>query len=202
MPGPRGRVTTLRLDSATFAAKHPGARRTEKQDGDYYGDAVLTSLSLEKAVAVDSGVWFIWSILVGCWASHLRPGRIDADGWLTRMRPWERDGKIYDRVRVRRWKRWLPDAGVLGGGRPKRLTRWRDAEEWQTLAAETRRAERVHWLLPLAFFATALVRGGPILVAMGAYAIISNAPCIVAQRHNRGRLKVLLQRRAVATARR
>jgi glycosyl-4,4'-diaponeurosporenoate acyltransferase len=181
---------------------HPAARWTEKQGGDYYGDAVLTSLPLGKAVAVDSAIWFVWSVLVGWWASHLRHGRIDAAGWLTRIRPWERDGKIYDRVAVRRWKRWLPDAGVLGGGRPKRLTRWRDAEEWQALAAETRRAERVHWLLPLAFFATPLVREGPILVAMGAYAVVSNAPCIVAQRHNRGRLEVLLERRTNATARR
>jgi glycosyl-4,4'-diaponeurosporenoate acyltransferase len=161
---------------------------------------VLAALSRGEAVAIDSAIWLVWSTLVGWWASRLPAERIEADGWLTRLRPWERDGRAYDLLRVRRWKRWLPDAAPFGGGRPKHLTRWRDAEEWRALAAETRRAERVHWLIPLAFFATLAVHDGVILIAMGAYAVIANAPCVIAQRHNRGRLEALLGRRALRTA--
>jgi glycosyl-4,4'-diaponeurosporenoate acyltransferase len=181
-----------------FAAVYPTVHLGGWRCSDRYGGLVLASLSLGMAVAIDSAIWLVWSVMVGWWASKLPPERIDVDGWLTRVRPWEHNGHVYAPLGVRRWKRWLPDAGPFGRGRPKRLMRLRDADEWRALAAETRRAERVHWLVPLAFFADVAVHGGVILIPMGAYAFVTNAPCVIAQRHNRGRLEALLERRALS----
>jgi glycosyl-4,4'-diaponeurosporenoate acyltransferase len=157
--------------------------------------AVLASLSFPVALGVDVGIWLTWSLVVGWWAAHLTPARVDTDGWLTRLRPWERRGLVYARVGIRRWKGWLPDAGRFGGGRRKELVRRRDPAEWRRMAAETRRAERVHWVILVALPVEVAIHTGIVLIPMTAYALVANVPCIAAQRYNRGRLGVLLARR-------
>jgi glycosyl-4,4'-diaponeurosporenoate acyltransferase len=154
------------------------------------------SLSFYPALAIDIIIWSTWSVAAGWWASRLSDEAVAADGWLTRLRPWEREGQAYGRLGIRRWKSWLPDLGVIFGGRPKSLRRPRDPAEWQALAGETRRAERVHWLILAALPVEALLRGGTLLVLMAGYAVVANVPCIVAQRYNRGRLLALRRRRA------
>jgi glycosyl-4,4'-diaponeurosporenoate acyltransferase len=156
----------------------------------------MPALGFWPALAVDSAVWPLWSVAVGCWAAQRPDAVVERDGWLTRLRPWERDGLVYARLGIRRWKGWLPDLGGVFGGRPKRLEARRDPEAWATLAAETRRAERAHWLILLALPAEALLRSGVVLAPMAVYAVAANAPCIAAQRHNRGRLLALQRRRA------
>jgi hypothetical protein len=69
------------------------------------------------------------------------------------------------------------------------------------MAAETRRAERVHWLILLAFPVEAALHDGVILIPMAAYAVVANLPCIAAQRYNRGRLAALTEQRAARTDR-
>jgi glycosyl-4,4'-diaponeurosporenoate acyltransferase len=157
---------------------------------------VVTDLSFWVALPVDAAIWLVWSLVVGWWAARLGAARVGADGWLTRLRPWERDGRAYARVGIRRWKGWLPDAGRFGGGRPKVLGRRRDPDAWRHLAAETRRAERVHWIVLLALPVEATLNAGIVLVPMAVYAVVANVPCIAVQRYNRGRLGVLLRHRA------
>jgi glycosyl-4,4'-diaponeurosporenoate acyltransferase len=156
---------------------------------------VLASLSFPAALGIDATIWLLWSIAVGFWAAHLEPARVGTDGWLTRLRPWERQGLVYARVGIRRWKGRLPDAGWFGGGQRKILVRRRDPEEWRRMAAETRRAERVHWVILVALPVEVVIHTGIVLIPMTAYALLANVPCIAAQRYNRGRLSVLLARR-------
>jgi len=158
-------------------------------------------LPFYPALAVDVAIWPLWSAALGIWASRLPDGAVDTDGWLTRLRPWERQGLAYSRLGVRRWKGRLPDLGSVFGGRPKRLGLRLDPGEWRALAAETRRAERVHWLILLALPVEAVVRSGVVLVPMVTYAVVANLPCIVAQRYNRGRLLALDARRSARRAR-
>lgn len=156
----------------------------------------MATVPFYAALGADIAIWPAWSAAVGWWASRLPDGTVDQDGWLTRLRPWERDGLVYARLGTRRWKGRLPDLGTVFGGRRKALSSPRDPEGWRVLAGETRRAERVHWLILLALPAEAAIRGGVILVPMAAYAVVANAPCIVAQRYNRGRLLSLAARRS------
>jgi glycosyl-4,4'-diaponeurosporenoate acyltransferase len=162
---------------------------------------VLASLPFWAALVIDGAIWAGWSVAVGWYAALLPMSAVDRDGWVTRLRPWERQGLAYAKVGIRRWKGRLPDAGRFGGGRRKQLTGRRDPAEWRIMAAETRRAERVHWLILLAFPVEAALHDGVILIPMAAYAVVANLPCIAAQRYNRGRLAALTEQRAARTDR-
>lgn len=161
----------------------------------------MALLGFYPALAVDAATWTAWSVAVGAWAARLPDSAVDRDGPVTRLRDWERDGLVYARLGIRRWKGRLPDLGAAFGGRRKRLDARRDPLAWATMAAETRRAERTHWLILLALPAEAVLRGGIILVPMAAYAAVANLPCIAAQRYNRGRLLALAERRRRRAAR-
>lgn len=152
------------------------------------------------ALFVDSGIWVVWSVAVGWWEARRPWEDFSADGWLTRLRPWERDGNVYAHLGVRRWKGRLPDLGPLWGGSRKRLERPRDPGEWGRMAGETRRAETVHWLILCALPVEACIGLGWVLAPMTAFAVVANVPCIVAQRHNRGRLQALGRRRLTRRA--
>ena len=84
---------------------------------------------------------------------------------------------------------------MFAGGVSKRTLAARDPAGLHRFAAETRRAERVHWVLlgcgPLFF----LWNPFPLGLAMLAYALVANLPCIVIQRYNRARLDRIGRRR-------
>lgn len=81
----------------------------------------------------------------------------------------------------------------------KRSLPRRDREGLTRFAAETRRAELVHWAIPAALPIFALWNPAALLAAMAAYALVANAPCVIVQRYNRGRIeRVLASTRASA----
>jgi hypothetical protein len=93
-------------------------------------------------------------------------------------------------VRVLRWKDRLPEAGAFfAGGRGKRRLGSRLREDLVSFRRETIRAERVHWLImatgPLHLL-WCRQRSGAGMVAFG---VLFDAPFIVVQRVNRGRLE-------------
>jgi glycosyl-4,4'-diaponeurosporenoate acyltransferase len=153
-------------------------------------------VNLGVTVIVDAAAWASWSAVVGFGASRLSPGTLAHDSWVTRLRPVEHGGRIYDRLRIRRWKDAVPEAGGFFGGRSKRGLGGRDPAALARFAAETRRAELVHWLvLGLTPF---FVLWNPLglFLAMVAYGLIANVPCIAIQRYNRARITRTLQWRA------
>jgi glycosyl-4,4'-diaponeurosporenoate acyltransferase len=152
-------------------------------------------LPFHPALAADITIWASWSTLVGWWATCLPDSTWADDGWLLRLRPWERDGLTYGRLGIRRWKGRLPDLGPVFGGRRKQLPADRDPDGWRVLAGETRRAEWAHWMILLALPIEAVIRSGVVLVPMTAYALVANVPCIATQRYNRARLGVLVEGR-------
>jgi glycosyl-4,4'-diaponeurosporenoate acyltransferase len=140
-------------------------------------------------VGLDALAWALWGTAVGYGAHRLPRASLADDNVLTRLHPWERDGRVYERLRIRRWKRVLPDAGaVFRGGVAKRDLVARDPASLRTLVEETRRAELVHWAVAGLAPVFALWNPAPLAVAMVAYAVAANAPCIVVQRYNRSRL--------------
>ena len=147
------------------------------------------------AVAVDSAIWAGWGSLLAVTASRLPARWLEADGPLTRLRAWEQDGRFWLRTGVRSWKRMVPDLGGLLGGTSKRHLP-SGSDRFQRFMQETRRAELVHWAAALP--ALAMPLWGPMWVAgtMAAYAVCANAPCLIIQRYNRGRLARLTGSRA------
>lgn len=150
--------------------------------------------SLPALVAVDAVAWVTVQVGTG-YLVHRLPRRLfEDDGWLYRQRAAEAGGRLYVRgLRIKRWKKLLPEAGDLfaGGFDKAALARCDDAY-LATYVLETRRAELGHWLAlapaPLFF----LWNPWPLGVLMQAYALVVNGPCIASQRYNRLRLQRVL----------
>lgn len=147
-------------------------------------------------IAVDAVAWATIQSAAGYGVHRISVARLCHDTWVTRPRRWEGGGSFYsDRLRIRRWKRLLPEAGALfAGGFDKGRLGPRSAERLRRHAAETRRAETGHWLalLPTPLF----WRWNPrwLAIVMSLYALVVNGPCIAAQRYNRLRLQRVMDR--------
>jgi glycosyl-4,4'-diaponeurosporenoate acyltransferase len=131
-------------------------------------------------------------------AVHALPlTRLAHDGPLLRLRSWERDGAVYRRLRIHAWKDRLPEAGDLfRGGISKRHLPGATQPDLLRFAAETRRAERGHWLA-MACGPLAVLWNPPLgAAAMIAYGVVVNAPFIAVQRYNRARVSRSLRRLA------
>lgn len=178
------------------------------------------SLSDGSAVLLSASAWVVASVLIGKVAARWPMERLEVDGPLTRLRGWEDGGRFWQRCGALRWKRWLPDAGRFGGGVTKAES-LRSPVDSQLgghsdgrgsngqrsgarrnvvhLRAETVRAERVHWLIA----ATGLLHGlwcRPVVAAIMVLAgLVWNAPFIIVQRMNRGRVDRVLARRRAAS---
>lgn len=146
-----------------------------------------------------SGLWFAIGLASGL-AVHLLPlGFVGRDTWVTRLRGWEHDGRFYRRrLAIGRWKDRLPEAGdMFSGGFSKRHIRDRSTPLLVRFAAETRRAEYVHWANALAgplFFAFFPLWAGVVMTAFG---LVVHLPFVCIQRYNRARLLRTLARRGV-----
>lgn len=153
-------------------------------------------MSTRQIVLLDALVWAAWSVVVGYAAHRLPDRRLAHDGPLSRLRPWERGGRVYERIGIRRWKDRLPDfGGLFPGGVSKRSLISRSTPDLLRLTAETRRAELVHRAVPAITPLFLLWNPAPLFGAMVAYAVVANVPCLVVQRYNRGRLQRMLDRR-------
>ena len=157
---------------------------------------MLIDLSPESAVLASAAVWAVLGTLTGYLMHRVPVTRLAHGGRLTRLRAWEAGGRVYERrLRIRRWKRWLPEGGAtFRGGFSKRHLRGRSAAHLGRFVAETRRAELTHWAVmaygPLFFLWTPWWVGA-VMVTFG---IAANLPCLLVQRYNRARLERLLAR--------
>ncbi len=154
----------------------------------------MVVLSRPMALGVDVVAWAGIAVGAGYLVHRLPSHLLERDGWLFRQRSWERDGRFYvTALRIRRWKRFLPEAGdAFEGGFNKATLAAFDDEHLATHVRETRRAELGHWLIAGA---------GPLflvhnrwydVVAMQVLALALSVPCIAAQRYNRIRLQRVL----------
>ena len=152
-------------------------------------------VSRPLTVVLDVLAWGVVHASTGYLVHRVAARRFERDWWVHRTRAAERT--FHERVlRIKRWKRWLPEAGGLfAGGFDKRVLAARDRGYLDAYRRETRRAELGHWLAAAA--APLFVLWNPPWVAalMVVYAVIANGPCIAAQRYNRLRLDRVLARR-------
>lgn len=159
---------------------------------------MLIGLTDGWAALVGATVWAVAGTATGYVMHRLPVRRFDHDNVLTRLRPFEIDGRVYERrLFIRRWKRWLPEGGdVFEGGFNKRHLSGRDDAVLTRFVAETRRAEMTHWVTmsygPLFWLWSSWWVGGVMVV----FGVVANLPCLITQRYNRARLQRVLGRRA------
>ena len=111
---------------------------------------------------------------------------------LYRLRRFEASARIYERLRVRIWKDWLPDFGdFFKPGFAKKKLKSRDKGYLQIFYAETCRAEFAHWLTMAGAPVFLLWNEWWVELIMIGYALAANVPCIIVQRYNRCRLRRL-----------
>ncbi|MHB1138461.1 MAG: glycosyl-4,4'-diaponeurosporenoate acyltransferase CrtO family protein [Microthrixaceae bacterium] len=168
------------------------------------GADVVVHLSDPVAILVSCIAWVLIGLVPGYGLLRLPVATFDHDTWLTRLRPVEDDGAWYQRhLRIRAWKDRLPEKGDLfPGGFSKRHLRDRSDTHLRRFAAETRRAETVHWT-NLAAGPLFLVWCRPLLgTCMIAFGVLAHLPFILVQRFNRGRLLRLVRRRSDRAIRR
>jgi glycosyl-4,4'-diaponeurosporenoate acyltransferase len=145
-------------------------------------------------------LWLGWSLLVGSIANHLPDRLLEGSGSGSSSTPDARTPRqalrrMDQRLGVRHWKPWIPDAGnALPGGVSKASLVRREPLALRRLLLETRRAELVHWALWPAWLLTALwLPPAGVLINL-VFATLFNLPCLLLQRYNRLRLELVLQR--------
>jgi glycosyl-4,4'-diaponeurosporenoate acyltransferase len=150
--------------------------------------------ALAHPLLSSAAFWLVASLVVGSLANRLPPRWLE--GWGAGAAAGQhpplrsRKGRPEPPLGIRRWKRWIPDAGgALPGGVQKASLVRRDPAALRRLVLETRRAEWVHWLLWPACLLTALwLPPAGVLVNL-LFATAFNGPCVVLQRYNRARLQ-------------
>ncbi|SFJ69473.1 glycosyl-4,4'-diaponeurosporenoate acyltransferase [Halobacillus dabanensis] len=114
--------------------------------------------------------------------------------WLYRLKNWERNGRVYERLGVKVWKGRLPEARKWFR-REKTVAQIRKMEYLYIFEWQTNRSELSHWLQMLPaplFFLFNPPWAGWVMVA---YAILFNCPFIMVQRYNRARVEQVKQKR-------
>jgi glycosyl-4,4'-diaponeurosporenoate acyltransferase len=152
-------------------------------------------------LAANVALWASAQVLAGYAAHRLPLSKLQRDGWLLRLRPFEDRGRWYERTfRIGRWKDRLPEAGAFfDGGMAKRTLPARRAGGVERFAAETRRAELAHWA-SFACLPFCVIWNDALGVAlMVAYGLVVNLPLIAIQRFNRGRTDRILTARSRRT---
>ena len=153
----------------------------------------MTNLSPLMAATSSALGWLLWSLLVGSLANRLPAAWLEREHWFMR-RPWSESRQSFEnRLAIRSWKPWLPDAGQsLPHGIAKAALVGRESIKLERLVLETRRAELVHLALWLFWTITPLwLPPAGVLINL-AFATAFNLPCLWVQRYNRLRLQRLL----------
>ena len=120
----------------------------------------------------------------------------DFDAFPYRDFGWEKKGKIYDRVRVHKWKDWVPDMSrFVPFMVKKKAALARTPEAMARLIRETCVAEVVHWgLIAVVSPVIALASGGTLGAVLGTAYGVGNLSFVIIQRYNRPRLREILRR--------
>jgi glycosyl-4,4'-diaponeurosporenoate acyltransferase len=155
----------------------------------------LINMPTAWTILSDFVAWFMIQLAAAFIAYRIPDRHFARDRGIYRTRRWEKDGKFWQNAfRVKKWKKWLPDgAQIAGRGFVKKKLRSATPDNLERFVLESRRAELTHDIaIPpsLLFF---LWNPWPVGLFMVFYAILANAPCLVAQRYNRPRFQKILK---------
>lgn len=146
-----------------------------------------------QRVLLYSALWAGFGVVSGYVVTKIPSRWLHQDRWLLRLQAFEERGRWYDRrLRLRRWKDRLPEAGGLFGGSSKRTVGGVDRAALAQFAVETRRAEVVHWANVVFGFTFAIWTPWPTAIAMVVFGLVVHLPFIAVQRYNRARIASIL----------
>ncbi|MFD2613112.1 glycosyl-4,4'-diaponeurosporenoate acyltransferase CrtO family protein [Paenibacillus gansuensis] len=147
-------------------------------------------------IILDIAVWLLIQMGAAIFCNRLPLSFFEQSRILTRIYPFERNGRFYEQwLKVKAWKALLPDGSRLfTGGFAKKRLKGASAVYLERFIMETRRGELAHWLamFPLPVFL--LWCDLPSFLIMCLYAAAANIPCIAAQRYNRIRLRRITEK--------
>ena len=110
---------------------------------------------------------------------------------------WEKNGRIYDRLAIRKWKNKVPDVSkVLKLLLPKRIVSGTRSEDLKKLVKETCVAELVHVGLILCSIVVLWIAPGWEGVLLFVLCVLGNLPFIMIQRYNRPQFMLAAERLA------
>ena len=105
---------------------------------------------------------------------------------------WEKNGKIYDKLQIKKWKTKLPDMSrIMKDMLPKRVEHGATSEKIDLLLRETCVAEAVHVILCVLSLGVYFIWKNTIGIILALMCVIGNIPFILIQRYNRPHLVVL-----------
>ncbi|MGD0797010.1 MAG: hypothetical protein ABR910_04720 [Acidobacteriaceae bacterium] len=146
-------------------------------------------------VAINTAGWLFLQLAIAWAATRASSRRFAANNRLFKVRSWEIS--FYRRwLRIRRWKRILPDgAPWVGGSFRKKTLQARHSEHLRQWRIETRRGEFAHWLMLACFPIFFLWNPRWAWSVIVLYAVAANLPCILVQRYNREAVQRILSHR-------
>ena len=100
---------------------------------------------------------------------------------------WEKNGSVYDALKVKKWKTKVPDMSkVTDLLFPKRLQKNMTSADFDRLVKESCIAELSHYVLFLLSYGVYYIwKGKTGLLLMALYNLIGNVPYVIIQRYNR-----------------
>lgn len=138
-------------------------------------------------MVVNIVAWLCIHLGVSGFVSVAPEAFVNAFAGIYRVRRWETQAKVYERLGVKKWKDRLPEARKWFR-RGKTAAHLRNPSQWDRFEKQTNRSELSHWVQMLAapfFFLFNPPWAGWIMVV---YAILFNLPFIIVQRYNRVRM--------------
>ena len=121
--------------------------------------------------------------------------RFDPASFPYREFSWEKSGKVYKTLRVKKWKKKLPDASrYFKDMVPKRLVGSTTSETIEVLIKETCVAEFIHYLLCVLSVGVCFIWRGVQGVVIWVVTVLVNLVFVVIQRYNRPHLVRLSNR--------
>lgn len=157
----------------------------------------IFTFSTEWTIVLCFVLWTVINLSAAFICLHLPDKVFNPHSFFFRSHPFEKEGQIYEDVfKVKSWKKLLPDGGALWKkrGYKKRHIQDFSRENLERFLIEACRGELTHWLSILSFWVFGLFLPASSTWVMLIYALISNLPCIIAQRYNRPRFLHLFER--------
>jgi glycosyl-4,4'-diaponeurosporenoate acyltransferase len=159
---------------------------------------VLIELSIAWVTGLNVLAWLVIQLGLAWTMTRIPAARFNPRSAWARLWNWEGAGRGHEKIfGIKSWKDRLPDAASwFKGGFAKAELRGHTPDYLERFLRETWRGELTHWLALLALPLFAVWNPGWAVAVNAAYAVGMNVPCILVQRHNRGRLLRVLARPA------
>ncbi len=124
--------------------------------------------------------------LSNVFAIFIKRDKIDENKHPFKSYKWEKNGKIYDKIAIRKWKSKVPDMSrYLRFLMPKKVVSGTTSKDIKALIKETCIAEMVHIALIVLSLAVLFICPGRAGVILYILCFAGNLPFILIQRYNR-----------------